>query len=238
MTSSPGWWPAGSRIWSGKRRPPAARRPRPRHRLHAHRGVPRADPDAPGGGPRLRRRRHLQPRRVLPDGPGEPPLLPPVHAGEPVLPHQHPAGEHPHPARHVPGRGRGRVPTRTRRPSATPAASTFRSSASAAPATSASTSPARAPESRTRLVTLDPVTRRDAAADFFGEDNVPREAITMGVATIMEAREIAAPRHRRAQGRDRPPGRRGRGRPRRRRHLSPAAPERHVLPRRAAAAAT
>jgi glucosamine-6-phosphate deaminase len=46
-------------------------------------------------------------------------------------------------------------------------------------------------ESRTRLVTLDTVTRRDAAADFFGEEYVPREAITMGVATIMNAREIA-----------------------------------------------
>jgi glucosamine-6-phosphate deaminase len=46
-------------------------------------------------------------------------------------------------------------------------------------------------ESRTRLVTLDTVTRRDAAADFFGEEYVPREAITMGVATIMDAREIA-----------------------------------------------
>ncbi len=46
-------------------------------------------------------------------------------------------------------------------------------------------------DSRTRLVALDTVTRRDAAADFFGEDNVPYEAITMGVATIMDAREIA-----------------------------------------------
>ena len=46
-------------------------------------------------------------------------------------------------------------------------------------------------ESRTRRIALDTVTRRDAAADFFGEDNVPTEAITMGVATIMEAREIA-----------------------------------------------
>jgi glucosamine-6-phosphate deaminase len=45
--------------------------------------------------------------------------------------------------------------------------------------------------SRTRLVTLDRITRRDAAADFFGESNVPDEAITMGVATILEAREIA-----------------------------------------------
>ena len=46
-------------------------------------------------------------------------------------------------------------------------------------------------DSRTRLVHLDAVTRRDAAADFFGEDFVPREALTMGVATILEAREIA-----------------------------------------------
>jgi glucosamine-6-phosphate deaminase len=45
--------------------------------------------------------------------------------------------------------------------------------------------------SRTRLVQLDNVTRRDAAADFFGEEYVPKEALTMGVATILEAREIA-----------------------------------------------
>ncbi|HKB03471.1 MAG TPA: glucosamine-6-phosphate deaminase, partial [Gemmataceae bacterium] len=44
--------------------------------------------------------------------------------------------------------------------------------------------------SRTRLVTLDPVTRRDAAGDFFGEENVPQQAITMGVGTIMEARKV------------------------------------------------
>jgi len=51
--------------------------------------------------------------------------------------------------------------------------------------------PGSSSDSRTRLVTLDTVTRKDAAADFFGEDNVPREAITMGVATILEAREVA-----------------------------------------------
>jgi glucosamine-6-phosphate deaminase len=45
-------------------------------------------------------------------------------------------------------------------------------------------------QSRTRLVTLDPVTRRDAASDFFGEENVPHQAITMGVGTILEARQI------------------------------------------------
>src|SRR5204863_4751125 len=46
-------------------------------------------------------------------------------------------------------------------------------------------------ESRTRLITLDLVTRKDAAADFFGEENVPREAVTMGVASILDAHEIA-----------------------------------------------
>jgi len=51
--------------------------------------------------------------------------------------------------------------------------------------------PGSGSESRTRLVTLDAVTRRDAAADFFGEEYVPREAVTMGVATILAAREIA-----------------------------------------------
>ncbi len=51
--------------------------------------------------------------------------------------------------------------------------------------------PGSGASSRTRLVTLDTITRRDAAADFFGEENVPREAITMGVATILDAREIA-----------------------------------------------
>ncbi len=44
--------------------------------------------------------------------------------------------------------------------------------------------------SRTRLVTLDPVTRRDAASSFFGEENVPHQALTMGVGTILEAHKV------------------------------------------------
>ncbi|TWT87256.1 Glucosamine-6-phosphate deaminase 1 [Pseudobythopirellula maris] len=44
--------------------------------------------------------------------------------------------------------------------------------------------------SRTRLITLDRVTRRDAASDFFGEENVPARAITMGVGTILAARQL------------------------------------------------
>jgi len=44
--------------------------------------------------------------------------------------------------------------------------------------------------SRTRLITLDPVTRRDAAAGFFGEENVPGQALTMGVGTILDAKRV------------------------------------------------
>jgi glucosamine-6-phosphate deaminase len=50
--------------------------------------------------------------------------------------------------------------------------------------------PGSGADSRTRRISLDTVTRRDAAGDFFGEDNVPTEAITIGVTSIMEAREI------------------------------------------------
>src|SRR6202795_3541612 len=46
-------------------------------------------------------------------------------------------------------------------------------------------------DSRTRMVALDRLTRRDAARDFRGEENVPAYAITMGVGTILEARELA-----------------------------------------------
>lgn len=45
-------------------------------------------------------------------------------------------------------------------------------------------------EDRTRLIVLDEITRKDAASDFFEEKYVPREAITMGVGTILEAREV------------------------------------------------
>lgn len=50
--------------------------------------------------------------------------------------------------------------------------------------------PGSGPESRTRLVTLDSLTRRDAARDFLGEENVPRHAITMGVGTILDASKV------------------------------------------------
>jgi glucosamine-6-phosphate deaminase len=50
--------------------------------------------------------------------------------------------------------------------------------------------PGSARTSTTRLITLDKVTRKDAASDFFGETHVPRRAVTMGVGTILRARRI------------------------------------------------
>lgn len=50
--------------------------------------------------------------------------------------------------------------------------------------------PGSAPNSGTRLVTLDDLTRTDASRDFGGKENVPTKAITMGIGTIFKAREI------------------------------------------------
>jgi glucosamine-6-phosphate deaminase len=50
--------------------------------------------------------------------------------------------------------------------------------------------PGSRPDSRTRLITLDKITRKDAASDFFGEEYVPRRAITMGVGTILDAHRV------------------------------------------------
>lgn len=51
--------------------------------------------------------------------------------------------------------------------------------------------PGSTQDSLTRMITLDKVTREDAARDFLGIENVPRFALTMGVGTIMRARRIA-----------------------------------------------
>ena len=50
--------------------------------------------------------------------------------------------------------------------------------------------PGSSEESLTRLVTLDRLTRKDAARDFQGENAVPRNAITMGIGTILQAKQI------------------------------------------------
>ncbi len=50
--------------------------------------------------------------------------------------------------------------------------------------------PGSLPGTRTRLIRLDEITRNDAASDFYGEENVPVEAVTMGVGTILDAERI------------------------------------------------
>ena len=50
--------------------------------------------------------------------------------------------------------------------------------------------PGSLPASRTRLVTLAPLTRDDAAAEFGGLAQVPVQAVSMGIGTILEAQEI------------------------------------------------
>ena len=50
--------------------------------------------------------------------------------------------------------------------------------------------PGSSRRSSTRLVALDPLTRRDAAGDFGGDEQTPRSALTMGVRTILGARRV------------------------------------------------
>lgn len=50
--------------------------------------------------------------------------------------------------------------------------------------------PGSSRDSLTRRITLDRVTRQDAAADFRGEENVPNFAITMGVGTILRGKKL------------------------------------------------
>ncbi len=50
--------------------------------------------------------------------------------------------------------------------------------------------PGSSEKSLTRLITLDQVTRIDASSDFFGDENVPRKAITMGVGSILKAKRV------------------------------------------------
>ncbi|MFT4611885.1 MAG: glucosamine-6-phosphate deaminase [Glaciecola sp.] len=44
--------------------------------------------------------------------------------------------------------------------------------------------------SGTRIITLDHITRIDAAPSFLGIENVPRKAITMGIGTVLSAKRI------------------------------------------------
>jgi glucosamine-6-phosphate deaminase len=50
--------------------------------------------------------------------------------------------------------------------------------------------PGSSRDSITRLIALDYLTRLDASSDFFGLENVPTRAITMGVGTALNARRV------------------------------------------------
>src|SRR4051812_31761877 len=50
--------------------------------------------------------------------------------------------------------------------------------------------PGSRPEDRVRRVALTPTTIADTAADFDGAENVPREALTVGLSTLLAAREV------------------------------------------------
>ena len=50
--------------------------------------------------------------------------------------------------------------------------------------------PGSGKKSRTRLISLDHITIADSASDFFGEENVPKRAITMGIGNILESKQI------------------------------------------------
>lgn len=50
--------------------------------------------------------------------------------------------------------------------------------------------PGSSSDSKTRLVTLDQSTITSAASDFYGEYNVPRKAITMGIDTMFKTKKV------------------------------------------------
>jgi glucosamine-6-phosphate deaminase len=163
----------------------------PRHRLDADRRLPRADP--------LHREERLDFSRVVTFNLDEYfPMTaeslhsyPPVHVGEPVR-----ARERGSARVHLP---RGDLAgTRVEAHCdayedaiRAPAASTLQILGIGQTGHIGFNEPGSSVASRTRLVVLDTITRRAAAADFFGTENVPTEAVTMGVGTILEAREIA-----------------------------------------------
>jgi glucosamine-6-phosphate deaminase len=45
-------------------------------------------------------------------------------------------------------------------------------------------------DSKTRLVTLDSITRKEASSDFFHFENVPTQALSVGLETIREAKKV------------------------------------------------
>ena len=90
-------------------------------------------------------------------------------------------------------------------------------------------------ERRTRLCTLDPVTRRTLASDFFGEENVPHAGDHDGPGHDLRRPQGRADGARRAQGQHHPRGGRRAGLAARAGHVSAGACRRHACSSIAAA---
>ena len=199
------------------RRP--AHRPRPADRLHARRPLPRADPPAPRSGPRLLARRHVQPRRILPDAAGRPAQLPPLDAA----------------------RRSSTTSTSRRRTSTSPTAPSaaedvedyclrYEQKIRRAGGIDLQilgigrtghigfNEPGSTRHSRTRLVTLDPVTRRDAATRLLRRGERAAPGRHDGRRHHPRRPQGRPDGLRRAQGPDRAAGRRGAG------HATPSPP--------------
>ena len=161
-------------------------RARAGHRIDAGAILSRADPAPPRRGIEFSQRDHLQSRRVSRPRPGSPGELRPVHARAVVRSHRYAA--------------RRTFTSRTERSRSTPSFEQCQAYEDAIDAAGGIdlqilgigrtghigfNEPGSTRDSRTRLIALDRLTRQDAAADFLGEANVPRFAITMGVGTIL-----------------------------------------------------
>ena len=151
----------------------------------------RARPPAPRRRPLVRQRHHVQPRRILPDAAGRAAKLRPLHARAPVRPRRHRARQLARPRRHASPIEQVADYCRWYEEQIAEAGGIdIQLLGIGRTGHIGFNEPGSGSESRTRLITLDRVTRIDAASDFFGEENVPRRAITMGVGTILEARQV------------------------------------------------
>ena len=122
---------------------------------------------------------------------GSIPQLPQLHAGEPLsTTSTSPPPIATSPEATCPRRRWKLTASTTSAASAKREESICRSWGSAAAVTSASTSRVRGGGRAHGACTWTWSPGSTAASDFFGEENVPPQAITMGVATILEAREV------------------------------------------------
>ena len=159
-------------------------------RTHVARRVRRARTAARIGRRRFFAGAHVQPRRVRRTAVERQAQLLRVHAEAPL--HAHQSSRQPHPfseRRRARSRGRMRqVRARDRRARRDGSAAARHRRATR---TSASTSPARALHARSHRTRLALATRRANASLFGGRlDRVPREALTMGIGTMLDARAI------------------------------------------------